>query len=87
MHLLDGAYAGDAYRDIHQLHPEGIPYQVVGKDYSALQARIRPFRAVWICDVEPDHSSRQDLVLGSGDHPLDDGLLLVGDALWHIGRG
>lgn len=78
---LDRALAGHTvwfpwtYRDVDHLDPEGIADQVIGEDYSALQAGILPSIVVWVGNVQLGHGDSMDLVGSLGHLPLD--ILLV----------
>lgn len=68
----DAAVGG---RDVDHLDPEGIADQVIGEDYSALQAGILPSIVVWVGNVQLGHGDSMDLVGSLGHLPLD--ILLV----------
>lgn len=66
-----------AYRDVDHLDPESVTDEVIGEDYSALQAGILPSVVVWICNVQLGDSDSVDLVGSLGDLSLDILLVIV----------
>lgn len=70
--------ARQTYGDINHLEPISVPDEVVGEHDSPLQARIRPFRFVWVSNVESSYRHGLDLVALLGDEAFDG--LLVGIA-------
>lgn len=70
-------------RNVDQLEPEGVAYQVVGQHGSTLQARVRPSVAVGVGNVQFGDGDGVDLVGRLGHSALHRLLVLVGENRGH----
>jgi hypothetical protein len=66
-------------RDVNQFDPEGVSDQIVGEHSCSLQARIGPFVAIRVGDVEACDGDSLDLVRRFGHCPFDRLFIRLGE--------
>jgi len=73
-------------RDIDELDPKGISYEIVGQHRRTLETGIRPSVAIWMRNIEPGNRDGLYFVGRFRDGALDNLLVSIREDGWHGGE-